>query len=314
MKKFFGILCTLLLCVTLASCGKSDGSAKKQKIGILAPAVTHGWVAGVAFYAEQRCKELSDTVEYKVCTSENAEQMVNQLEELQAWGAQAIVAFPQWKGMEAPIQRAIDAGIKVVNFDIAIDAKGVYRVSGDNEGMGVASAKYLVEKIGKDATIVALPVPISGSVSELRMKGFKDTIAKIAPNVKVIERATKFTQEDGLKDFADVLTKYPKIDGVFSLDDETSMGVLQAIKEANRKDIKVITGGGGCQKYFNMMPENQEIWIQSTLYSPAMVIDAVNMANDLIAGKEIKESVKIIPTKVVDRTNCKEHLNANSPY
>ena len=52
------------------------------------------------------------------------------------WGAQAIVAFPQWEGMEVPIQNAIDSGITVVNFDIVIDADGVYRVTGDNEGMG----------------------------------------------------------------------------------------------------------------------------------------------------------------------------------
>ena len=42
------------------------------------------------------------------------------------------MAFPQWEGMEVPIQQAIDEGITVVNFDIAIEADGVYRVSGDN--------------------------------------------------------------------------------------------------------------------------------------------------------------------------------------
>lgn len=37
-----------------------------------------------------------------------------------------------------------------------------------------------------------------------------------------------------------------------------------------RTDIKVITGGGGAQEWFNMMlaDENQDIWLQSALYSP----------------------------------------------
>ena len=48
--------------------------------------------------------------------------------------------------------------------------------------MGVASANYIVEKIGTTGTVVALPVPASGSVSELRMKGFTDTMAEIAPD------------------------------------------------------------------------------------------------------------------------------------
>ena len=43
---------------------------------ILAPAVTHGWVAAVAYHAENRAKELADQVDYKLYTSSNAEEDV----------------------------------------------------------------------------------------------------------------------------------------------------------------------------------------------------------------------------------------------
>ena len=180
MKKFFSCICTLMLCVGLVSCKKADGNAAatavtKHKIGILAPAVTHGWVAAVAYFAEQRCKQLTD-IDYKILTSQSAEQMTQQLDDLEAWGAEAIVTFPQWQGMEAPFAAAIKRGIKVVSFDIEVKADGIYLVSGDNESMGVASAKYIVEKVGKDATVAVLTVPTSGSVSELRLKGFMDTV------------------------------------------------------------------------------------------------------------------------------------------
>ncbi|SDI39156.1 ABC transporter substrate-binding protein [Proteiniclasticum ruminis] len=337
MKKVLGMLLTLSLLLTplLTACGTSETPEEtpgetpvetpgeeepseepaegKYKIGILAPAVTHGWVAAVAYNAEVRAKELSDKIEYQIQTSTNAEEMTAQLDDLLTWGAEAIVAFPQWEGMEVPIQQAIDAGVTVVNFDIAIDADGVYRVSGDNEDMGVQGANYIVEKIGKTGTVVMLEVPTSGSVSELRKKGFVDTLAEIAPDLEVITYATKFTREDGLKDFADILTSNAKIDAVYSMDDETSIGVLQAISEAGRTDIKVVTGGGGMQEYFKMMPENEDIWIQSALYSPAMVMDAVNMAVDILDGKTVDE-VKIIPTTIVDRDNYEEFLDANSPY
>ena len=85
--------------------------------------------------------------------------MTSQLDDLMTWGADAIVAFPQWEGMEVPIQKALDADIKIVNFDIEIDAEGVYRVSGDNEDMGIQGAKYIVEKIGKEGNVVILEVP-----------------------------------------------------------------------------------------------------------------------------------------------------------
>ncbi|NLG40469.1 MAG: substrate-binding domain-containing protein [Chloroflexi bacterium] len=288
-------------------------AAEKFKIGILAPAVTHGWVAAVAYNAEQRAKELADEVEYKLYTSTNAEEMTTQLDDLLTWGAQAVVAFPQWVGMEVPIQAAIDKGVVVVNFDISIDADGVYRLSGDNKDMGVQGAKYIVDKIGTEGTVIMLEVPTSGSVSELRKAGFVETLAEIAPDLEVISYATQFTREDGLADMADILTSHDKIDAVYSMDDETSIGALQAIREANRTDIKVITGGGGMQEYFRMMPENQDIWIQSALYSPAMVRDAFNMALSILKGETV-EPVVILPTTIVDRDNYQDFLDENSPY
>ena len=287
--------------------------ASLYKIGILAPAVTHGWVAAVAYNAEQRCLELADTVEYKLYTSSNAEEMTTQLDDLLTWGAEAIVAFPQWEGMEVPIQAAIDKGVVVVNFDIEIAAEGVYRVSGDNEDMGVQGANYIVDKIGTEGIVVMLEVPTSGSVSELRKAGFVDTLAEIAPDMEVISYATQFTREDGLTDMADILTSNAQIDAVYSMDDETSIGALQAIKEANRTDIQVITGGGGMQEYFNMMPENEDIWIESATYSPGMVRDAVDMAISILSGEEV-DPVVIIPTTIVDRSNYTEFLDENSPY
>ena len=164
--------------------------------------------------------------------------------------------------------------------------------------------------------IGCLDVPTSGSVAELRKKGFTETMAAEAPNMVLKEYATEFTREAGLSDMADILTANPQIDAVFSMDDETSIGALQAIRDAGRTDIKVITGGGGCQEWFNMMlaDENQDIWLQSDLYSPVMVEDAVDMALDILNGNAPENPVKIIPTERVDRENAADYLDENSPY
>lgn len=322
MKKLLKLCVVTVMALSLVACGGGDkkddtadegGSTEKYKIGILAPAVTHGWVAAVAYYAEEKAKELDAEVEYKIYTSNNASEMTTQLDDLKTWGADAIVAFPQWEGMEVPIQEAIDEGIEIVNFDIEIGVDGVYRVTGDNEEMGKLGADYIVEKIGTEGTVVVLDVPSSGSVAQLRKKGFEDRMKEIAPDVKIITYATEFTREAGLNDMSDILTANSQIDAVFSMDDETSIGALQAISEAGRKDIKVITGGGGSQEYFKMMPENEEIWISSALYSPDMVEDAVETALKILKGEEV-EKVVVIPTQIVDRENYKDFLDENSPY
>ena len=315
MKKtiFVFLMVAMLVMTSFVGCGGGGDEPADDalKVGILAPAVTHGWVAAVAYNAELQCKEMG--LDYQVQTSSNATEMTAQLEDLITWGAQAIVAFPQWEGMEVPIQEAIDEGIVVVNFDIEIDAEGVYRVTGDNYDMGVQGAHYIFDKIGGEGIVVTLPVPTSGSVSQLRMAGFLDTIEELDQSWEIKEYATAFTREDGLADFADILVSNAQIDAVYSLDDETSIGVLQAIKEAGRTDVKVITGGGGCQEYFNMMPEYPDMWVQSALYSPAMVKEAVKMAVDILNGNEV-DSPMVIPTSLVDKDNYNDYLDANSPY
>ena len=319
MKKALVILLIALMSIsTVFAQGASEGTAAadagaKHKIGVLAPAVTHGWVAGVAYYAEQRCQELGDEIEYRFYTSNSAEEMTSQLDDLMLWGAEAIVCYPQWTGMEVPIQNAINAGIPVVNFDIQINAEGVYHVAGDNKDMGIQSANYIVDKIGSEGTVVILDVPSSGSVAALRKEGFLETVAEIAPEFELLTYATQFTREDGLADMADILTANPHIDAVFSMDDETSIGAIQAIQEAGRTDVKVITGGGGAQEYFNMMDDYEDLWVQSALYSPSMVTQAVDMAVALANGESVEHEV-IIPTTIVDKTNVAEYLDPTSPY
>nr|MCR4884701.1 substrate-binding domain-containing protein [Clostridiales bacterium] len=212
MKKVLSLVLALMLCL----CVTSVFAEAPVKVGVLVPAVTHGWVGGITYQADAYAKELAaeGKIEYHLTTSGNAEEMTAQIDDALQWGAQILVIAPQWTGMEVPVQDAIDKGAVVVAFDMDIDAEGILKVTGDNESMGVAGAKFIVDKTGPAATVIALPVPTSGSVSELRMAGFNKTIAEIAPDLKVIEYATKFTREDGLKDFADILAANPQIDAV----------------------------------------------------------------------------------------------------
>lgn len=308
MKKIVALLLTLVLLLSVCSFAVAE---QPYKIGILCSANTHGWVGAVAYYAEQRCKELG--VDYNITTASNIEEMTANIDDQLTWGAEALVVCAQWPGLEDPISEVVAKGIPVVNFDIDIAADGLYKVTGNNYEMGVLCAKAIVEQAGANAYVVALPVPSSGSVSELRMAGFYDTIKEIAPEMTVKEYSTEFKAEKTLADMADILIAEDHIDAVFSLDDSSSLGAIQAIIDADRKDIKVMTGGGGAQAYFHNIAENEDIFLCTALYSPIMVQDAVNAAVDLLNGKEV-EKVLTIPTALVDRNNVTEYLDENTPY
>ena len=333
MKKLIAMLLTLAMVLSLAACGAQSTptqaateapaaaetkapaateapAAKEIKVGIAAPDVTHGWVAGVAYYAEKYCKE--NNLEYMITTSKDAASMTTALDDLVAWGATVIVSWPQWTGMETALQNIIDSGIPVVNFDVDVDCQGIYKVTGDNYDMGYQSAKYITEKVGPAANIVVMDVPSSGSVCELRKQGFYDYLNESGYDQSNIFESQEdgFTRDNGLKDMADLLEKYDHIDAVYSMDDETSMGAIQAITEAGRTDIKAITGGGGCQEYFNMIadPQYADLGLCSALYSPAMIQDAIRTGIALLNG-ETPDAVVVIPTTIVSADNVADYLD-----
>ena len=322
MKKFLAMILALMMVLSLVACGQeaapADDAAEpavedELKIGIAAPDVTHGWVAGVAYYAEKYCKD--NNLTYKTVTSSDAAEMTAGLQDLVAWGADVIVSYPQWTGMETAIQEVIDAGIPVVNFDVDVNCDGVYMVTGDNYDMGYQSAKYIVEKVGEAANIAVLDVPSSGSVCELRKQGFYDYLEEIGYDTTNIFESQEeaFTREEGQRDMADLLEAHPQIDAVYSMDDETSLGAIKAITEAGRTDIKAITGGGGCQEYFKMIAseEGQAVGAASALYSPMMIQDAIKNALTLLEGGTVEQKM-IIPTTIVSAENVESFLDASN--
>lgn len=333
MKKLLALVLALALCVgALAGCGTAAApssastaastassaaaestAASDLKVGIAAPDVTHGWVAGVAYYAEAYCKEKGLT--YQVATSSDAAGMTADLQDLVAWGADVIVSYPQWEGMETALAEVVADGIPVVNFDVDVNADGVYMVTGDNYDMGYQSAKQIVDTVGEAAHIVVLDVPSSGSVCELRKQGFYaylDEVGYDKSNIVESQEAS-FSQADGLADMADLLEKYPQIDAVYSMDDETSMGAIQAITEAGRTDIHAISGGGGSQAYFSMIADKQyaDMGLFTALYSPMMIQNAIDNAITLHDGGTVEEK-QIIPTTIVSTSNVDQYLDPNN--
>ena len=96
MKKIIALALAVMMSLSLVCVASAEKTT--YKVGILTPAATHGWVAGITYFAEQHAKQLAEagTIEYKLSTSSNAEEMTTQIDEMILWGAQALVIAPQW--------------------------------------------------------------------------------------------------------------------------------------------------------------------------------------------------------------------------
>lgn len=288
-----------------------EAPSEKPLVGISVPNNPTGWVAAVQWAARETAERLD--LNYRLVASANANEQANQIDELISLGCEYIVLFPQNDELEVAAKKIMDAGIVLVNFDRTLgDLEPDYYIAGNNKQMGELGASYIAEKLDGKGKVVIMNIPNYGAIFTERVDGFKEVIAD-SPDIEVLGEyaADNGAPETVLPVMADVLTKYPELDGIYSTDDEMSKGILQAIREAGREDIKVITGGGGDKTYFALMDEYTDIWVSSQTYAPYMIIDCVELVDGLIKG-ETYESRIIIPAQNIDRTNYKQYLEENN--
>ena len=316
MRKGIMVLAAAALAASvllIAGCGPAK--PKEKVLGMSFPAADHGWVAAVIYNAKKEAEALG--VKYILTTGANPNEQSSKVDDLIAQHVSAIVMLPSdTKPLTPAAQRVLNAKIPLIIFDRKVELEPTFYLAGDNAGIGVNAAKFIGDKLGGKGIVVSVGVPAYGSVHTERVNAFKDTMTQMFPNIKIAKEvgAENSSKEAGLKIMSDLLNAEKHIDAVFTIDDELSIGVLQAISENKRKDIKVETGAGGAQAYFNAIKAGGPITLASFLYSPLMVKDAVKYAVDIMNGKMPDQKAVIVPATAVTKDNVDQYLDANSPY
>lgn len=321
LKKFLVVCLSLMTVFGLVACndkGSSVGGKEddKLKIGISLPSATHGWMGALIDSAEKQAKELkkSEGIDYVMTNATDPNKQANDVDDLIAQGVDVIVMLPIESAALSPVgQKIKDAGIPLVIVDRELenDAATVV-VKGDNEGIGVNAGKYFVEKLNGKGKVVEITGPPS-SVTEQRGAGFKEAMDSAEGIDVIASQSGDFSTEKSLEVMQNILQAHPHIDAVFTQDDGMALGVLQAIKEAGRTDIKFITGAGGGKAVFDNIKENGLI-TATFLYSPTMVADAVKIAADIAQGNDPTESTIVKEATQVTKENVEEHYNPDSKF
>jgi ribose transport system substrate-binding protein len=130
-----------------------------------------------------------------------------------------------------------------------------------------------------------------------------------------------WSTQDGLRIMETFLQQYPKIDAVFCQDDDVLTGVLQAIKEANRTDVKIALGGAGSKAVYKMIMDGDPLVRASGIYHPSMIADGIQYAVDVATGKKSADfatakqpTTVVIPSGMVTKANVAQHYNADSSF
>ncbi len=309
-------LSTVALCALLAAGG---AHAQKKVVAVSIPAATHGWTAGVVYHAQAAAKEINKAfpgVDVVVKTSPSAAAQVSALEDLSASrNLAALVILPfSSEELTGPVKSVKGKGAFVTVVDRGLSDPGVQDlyVAGDNIAVGRNTAKYLVDKMGGKGNLVVLR-GIPTVIDDERIKGFQDTLKGTEMKVLDIQYAN-WNSDQAFKLMQDYLAKYPKIDAVWANDDDMLLGVLEAIKQSGRKEIKYALGGNGMKEIIKKVMDGDAVTPVETPYPPSMIKTAIYMTvANLVGQVPVRGAVKL-DAPLITKQNAKEYYFPDSPF
>jgi ribose transport system substrate-binding protein len=114
-------------------------------------------------------------------------------------------------------------------------------VSADNYGNGVEAANIMAKALGEKGDIGVIFHDADFFVTKQRTDAFEKTIKEKYPNIKIVDRGGIAGPNDGEKVASAMLTKNPKLNGMFVVWDAPAEGALAAVRSAGKKDLVITT-------------------------------------------------------------------------
>jgi ribose transport system substrate-binding protein len=298
----------------------NDAAGTSVTIGFSSPAADHGWTGAIAKNAAAEAKKYSDVKLESVQATNDVAAQIAAIQTLIGKKVDVIVMLPyDGKQLTAVALQATQAGIPVVNLDRVFDTPRASRIwiGGDNYGMGVSAGQYIgsmLKKknvsnpvIGEIAGIDSLPL------TQQRSQGFKDALSEFGYKVGP-RQAAQFTVQSGQSVAAAMLSSTKHFDALWNHDDDQGVGVLAAIKQANRSEFFMVGGAGSANAMREIKADNG-VLKATVLYPPTMASSAIRMARLIahdkgmsdLAQQEVPASITLY-SATVDKTNVDKYL------
>jgi ribose transport system substrate-binding protein len=300
--------------------GANPNTAPGQKvvIGFSAPAADHGWIAAITNNAKAQAAAYSDVEFRAIEAGADAAAQRGALATLLAQKPNVIVLLPHdGKELNAFGLQAMQAGIPVVNLDRAFPDAKAYRlqIKGDNYGMGVAAATYIVDQLKakgvSNPVIGEIPGIDSLELTQERSAGFKDTLAQNGFKV-ANRRPAEFTADTGQRAATELLQALPKMDALWNHDDDQGIGVLAAINQTGRKEFLMV-GGAGSKAAIQAIGADNSVLKATVTYSPSMASSAISLARLIGQNKGMSDLVELqVPKEITLASETITKANANN--
>ncbi len=218
------------------------------------------------------------------------ETQINAVESFITEKVDAIVVAPaDSRALVPPLKRAMEAGIVVVNFDVALDEKAKQEagvelafVGPDNRAGAKLAGDALAKKLGEGAKVVIIEGNPGADNAAQRKLGFEDAI-KDGKLSLIDSRTAHWETEEANSVFANMLTANPDIKGVMAANDSMAVGVVKAIEAAGKTGQIEVVG-------FDNIPAVQPLLKEKKMlatvdqFGQQMAADAIDKALGVLKG------------------------------
>jgi len=287
-----------------AMAGDAALSLKGKKIGVAVVGTQHFWDREAFNGVVEKVKALGGEVlptdggrDNQVHADNHGVFLTNKVD--------AVISILGDAAVEPKFKALRDAGIPVFTVD-HLSSNSINNTTSDNYYIGTTIGRYLADALGGKGKVVFF----NAFENALRICGIRAQLAKYVlkdyPGIEIIqpELAEAFANapEDARKKTLDLLTQHPKgtIDAIHvACWDQPAIGVVQALQEAGRTEIKVTAVDAGPDT-LEIIAEKNSPFVANVAQQPHKIgsISAENVARYFAGEKLLPQTfVDVIPVK-----------------
>ncbi|PKG52235.1 substrate-binding domain-containing protein, partial [Halomonas sp. MES3-P3E] len=227
----------------------------------------------------------------------------------------ALVVLPFESGpLTDPVRRVKESGVFVTVVDRGLTEEGIQDlyVAGNNHELGRVSGEYIRERLDDEGDIVVLR-GIPTVIDDERVQGFQEAIEGSEINILDMQHAN-WNRDDGFEVMQDYLARFENIDAVWAQDDDIALGVIEAVRQADREEELFIVGGAGMKDIIKRVMDGDELVPVDVLYPPAMIATAMDLTVQHFVSNGPVLGEYILGSPLITQENAEQYYFPDSPF
>ena len=244
-KLAVALVIAIAVLLFLAPACRRQSTGGKRVIAVIPKGTSHFFWQSVHAGAAQAAEETGVQLMWKGPEHENeSAEQINVVEDAINRRVDGIALAPTHKDALVPIvERAQREGIPVAIFDSGIGTENYLSyVATNNLQGGAVAAERLAAKLGGKGKIAILGVKAGSVSTDQREQGFKDALKKY-PGIEIV--TFQYGEGDRARSLdraTDILTAHPELNGFFTSNESSTVGVVQALKQKGLSGKVILVG------------------------------------------------------------------------